>query len=82
MNLIYVVFVFLVNVFKRQVAEGWTSLSVQMSGMFFFVFLNLVIISEYIAHIMQETQDRPLYNVLDDRSSTVRLVDPDRRNVA
>lgn len=82
MNLLYAAYVVLVNIFKRQVAEGWTSLSLQMSGMFFFVFLNLMIISEYIAHIMQEAQDRPLYNVLDDRTSTVRLVDPDRRNVA
>ena len=82
MNLIYVLYVLLVNVFKRQVAEGWTTLSLQMSCMFFFVFLNLVIISEYIAHMMQESQERPLYHVLDERCSTVQFADPGRKNVA
>jgi glycosyltransferase involved in cell wall biosynthesis len=81
-NLLYVGYVLLVNLFKNQVAEGWTTLSLQMSCMFFFVFLNLVIISEYIAHIMQESQDRPLYHVLEERSSTVRFAEPERKNVA
>jgi glycosyltransferase involved in cell wall biosynthesis len=81
LNLVYVVYIVLVNIFKGRVAEGWTTLSLQMSSMFFFVFLNLVIISEYIAHIMQESQDRPLYNVLDEQCGTGQLIDPERRNV-
>jgi glycosyltransferase involved in cell wall biosynthesis len=82
LNLAYVVYILLVNLVKRQVAEGWTTLSLQISAMFFFVFLNLAIISEYVAHLMQEALDRPLYHVLDERASTVRVTDPERRNVA
>jgi hypothetical protein len=82
LNLAYVVYILLVNLIKRQVAEGWTTLSLQISAMFFFVFLNLAIISEYVAHIMRESLDRPLYHVLDERASTVQVTDPERRNVA
>ncbi|WP_406696640.1 glycosyltransferase [Singulisphaera sp. Ch08] len=82
MNLIYVLYILLVNVVKRQVAEGWTTLSLQISFMFFFAFLNLMIISEYVARMMQETQERPLYHVLDERCSTVKFPDPARRNVS
>lgn len=82
MNLLYVGYVLLVNLFKRQVAEGWTTLSLQISLMFLFLCLNIMIVSEYIAHIMQESQDRPLYHVLEERCSTVPLAEPERRNVA
>lgn len=81
LNLVYVLYIILVNVVKRQVAEGWTTLSLQISFMFLCVFLNLMIISEYIARMMQETQDRPLYHVLDERSSTVKYPDSIRTNV-
>jgi glycosyltransferase involved in cell wall biosynthesis len=81
LNLGYVLYVILVNLVKRQVAEGWTTLSLQISVMFLFVFLNLLIISEYIARLIQESQDRPSYQVLDERASPMRVHDPERRNV-
>lgn len=81
LNFLYVLYVVAINLVKQQVAPGWTTLSLQMSGMFFFVFLNLIIISEYVAHIMQEAQDRPLYQILDEQVSTVKAAE-DRRNVA
>ncbi len=82
LNLLYVLYVVVVNLVKREVAEGWTTLSLQIAVMFFFVFLNLTILAEYIAHIAQESQDRPLYHIREDRSSAVRISDPERRNVA
>ena len=81
LNLAYVLYVVAVNLVKRQVAEGWTTLSLQISVMFLFVFVNFIIVSEYIARIIQESQDRPTYHVLDERSSSVRIHDPERRNV-
>jgi dolichol-phosphate mannosyltransferase len=80
-NLLYVGYILLVNLSKNRVAEGWTTLSLQMSCMFFFVFLNLVIISEYIVHMMHESQDRPLYHVLEERCSIVPFAEPERKNV-
>jgi dolichol-phosphate mannosyltransferase len=82
LNLAYVGYIIGVNLVKRRVAEGWTTLSLQQSVMFFFLFMTLVILSEYIVRILQESQDRPLYHVLDDRTSTARDVDAERRNVA
>lgn len=83
LNFLYVLYVVGINLITRQVAPGWTTMSLQMSGMFFFVFLNLIIISEYVAHIMQESQDRPLYQVLDEKVSTVTVkAAEERRNVA
>jgi polyisoprenyl-phosphate glycosyltransferase len=81
LNLGYVLYVIVVNLVKRQVAEGWTTLSLQISVMFLFVFLNFMIISEYIARLIQESQDRPSYHVLDERASSMRLHEPERRNV-
>ncbi|CAN5894564.1 glycosyltransferase family 2 protein [soil metagenome] len=82
LNLLYVLYVVGVNLVKREVAEGWTTLSLQIAVMFFFVFLNLTILAEYIAQIARDTQDRPLYHIRDDRSSAVKISDPERRNVA
>ena len=82
LNLLYVLYVLGVNLLKREVAEGWTTLSLQLAVMFFFVFLNMTILAEYVARMAQESQDRPLYHVREDRSSAVRVVDPERRNVA
>jgi glycosyltransferase involved in cell wall biosynthesis len=81
LNLAYVLYILLVNLLKRRVAEGWTTLSLQISCMFLFVFLNFIIISEYLARISHESRDDPQYQVLDERSSAVRIHDPERRNV-
>jgi polyisoprenyl-phosphate glycosyltransferase len=82
LNLLYVGYIAAVNLIKQRVAEGWTTLSLQHSAMFFFLFCNMTILSEYIARILQESQDQPLYHVLDDRTSSVRDDKAERRNVA
>lgn len=70
-NLLYVFYVLGIYLFKRQVAPGWATLSLQISALFFFVFLILVLLSEYVVQILEESQDNPLYHVEDDRTSTV-----------
>jgi hypothetical protein len=50
-NLSYSVYVVLVAVFKRDVAPGWTSSSLQQSGMFFLLSLVLLVLAEYIMHM-------------------------------
>ena len=41
----------------------------------------LTVLSEYIGHILVQSESRPLYFVLEERNSPVRLAAEDRRNV-
>jgi len=81
LNLAYMLYVFFVNLFKRNVAEGWTTLSLQNAGMFFLLFLILAVVTEYVGRILSETRDRPLYYIAEEASSAVLLPDQERRNV-
>jgi len=80
-NLIYTGFIVYSFIFGDYIAEGWTTLSLQSSVMFFFVFLILTVLSEYIGVIFVESEHRPLYYVLEERNSPALIVDPDRKNV-
>ena len=80
-NMLYAGYIVLVYLLRERVAEGWTTLSMQNAVMFFFVFLILTVTSEYIGHILAETIDRPLYYVLEERTSSVSIADETRRNV-
>lgn len=80
LNLCYVMYVLAIYFFKKEVAPGWATLSLQSSAMFFFVFLILVSLSEYVVQILAESQDNPLYHVESDRTSTV-TAGTGRRNV-
>jgi len=71
LNLVYAVYVVIIALIKPDVAEGWVSLSLQNSGMFFLISLILTIISEYLYGIMERTQNRPLYNIASESSSVV-----------
>ncbi|MBA2259934.1 MAG: glycosyltransferase family 2 protein [Acidobacteria bacterium] len=79
LNGLYTVYIISIYFFKDQVAEGWTTLSLQSAAMFFFVFCILAVLSEYIGHILAESEQRPLYHVLEERTSSVHT--PERRNV-
>ena len=80
-NGLYTLYVIAVYVFKPDVAEGWTTLSLQNAAMFFFVFLILTVMSEYVGHILVQSEARPLYHVVEERTSPVSLADEARRNV-
>lgn len=81
MNLIYVVYIASVVVFKPHVAEGWTTHSLQLAIMFAFLFGILAVLCEYVGRLLTETRDRPLYFVAEERTSSVMIRDEDRRNV-
>lgn len=66
-----------------QVAEGWTTLSLEMSVMFFFVFLMLSIIAEYIGQMREDMRDAPPYHIMDELISNVLIADEEKkRNIA
>lgn len=79
--LLYGVYILVVNLVKANVMEGWTTLSLQVSGLFFFVFLMLALIGEYMARVLDESMERPLYHLRDEKSSAVMISDATRRNV-
>lgn len=81
LNLAYIGYVFLVNVFKHAVAEGWTTLSLQNAGMFFLLFLILAVVTEYVGRILNETREWPLYYIAEEANSSVLIASQDRRNV-
>lgn len=81
LNLLYMVYVVTVYLVKRGVQAGWTTTSLQLSGMFFLLFVILAVLAEYVGRVLEETRDRPLYHVLEERNSNVMVADADRRNV-
>lgn len=75
LNLLYAVYVVTIFLIKPTVAAGWTTLSLQVSGMFFFVCLILAVLSEYVGTILGEVRSRPLYFVAQESNSSVLLED-------
>jgi hypothetical protein len=81
LNLLYVVYVLGVKLFKPHVAEGWTTLSLQNSLLFFFVFLCLILQAEYLGRILDETTEKPLYHFLDETGPSSIVGELSQRNV-
>ncbi len=81
LSFLYSFYVLGIFFFKRDVAPGWTTLSLQVSGLFFLAFVVLALLGEYIARLLAESSDRPLYYVREEKSSSVPLAEPGRRNV-
>ena len=81
LNLLYLFYVLAVSLVKRHIAEGWITTSITQSSMFLMLFLMLSILSEYIARILDETKEQPLYFVEYETTSTVSSFDRNRLNV-
>jgi glycosyltransferase involved in cell wall biosynthesis len=81
LNLLYAVYVVVVFLIRPTVAEGWTTLSLQLSGMFFFVCLILAVLSEYVGTILGEVRSRPLYFIAEESTSSVLLEDTVRSSI-
>ena len=81
LNVVCMAWVVAANVWKDRVVEGWTTLSLQIAVMFFFLFTTLIVIAEYLAHAFEEVKDRPLYHVAEERSSSTALSDARKRNI-
>ncbi len=80
-NLLYILYIVMIYLFKEDVMEGWTTLSMQNAGQFFFITLILTALSEYVGRIMNRLRDRPLYFVMGEYDSRRLLIGEDERNV-
>jgi polyisoprenyl-phosphate glycosyltransferase len=81
LNALYAVYVVILNVVRPGgIAEGWTTTSLQLSAMFFVLFMVMVILAEYIGRILIETRG-DTYFIVDEQSSQVSLADENRTNV-
>src|SRR5699024_7839350 len=82
LNVIYAVYVVLINISRIDVEKGWTTLSLQSSIMFFILFMILAVLCEYIGKILVESRNESPYHIMQELSSTISLADETRRNVA
>jgi glycosyltransferase involved in cell wall biosynthesis len=81
LSAVHVVYVLAARVLSPEVAEGWTTQQVFASIMFGFLFVILATLCEYMGRLLGEVKDRPLYFVLEEKTSAVPLADEQRRNV-
>lgn len=71
MNVAYSLYVLAIALSKPDVAEGWTTLSLQQSGMFFLFSLALFVLTEYLIHLIYESREGPPYFVVNEMTSAV-----------
>jgi glycosyltransferase involved in cell wall biosynthesis len=81
LSILYAGYIVIINVVLDTVAPGWTTLSFQVAGLFFLVFLILALVATYMERILEETSDRPLYHAGNEQVSSVMLADGERLNV-
>jgi hypothetical protein len=70
-NIGYLFYILVVTLVKKKLAEGWLTTSISQTIMFLMLFLIMSILSEYIARILDETKEQPLYFVEYETQSTV-----------
>ena len=62
-NLIYSIYVVLIFLLQQNVAEGWTTLSLQLSSQFFLLSLAIGLLAEYMVHILRHSTKRPRFYI-------------------
>jgi len=80
-NLLYLVYILIVTLVKSRIAEGWLTLSLTSTTMFFFLFVILTVMAGYVARILDESKEQPLYFVESETNSSVSSTGQQRLNV-
>jgi polyisoprenyl-phosphate glycosyltransferase len=70
-NILYSIYVVVIAIIKDDIAPGWVTMSLQLSGMFFLISLVLLIFGEYIINIKSVVDQGPLYFVSKEYTSKV-----------
>lgn len=71
LNILYSVYVLAITFSMPGVAKGWTTLSLQQSGMFFLISLVLFVLTEYLIQTIAIANQGPAYFVAAERTSAV-----------
>jgi hypothetical protein len=69
LNVLYTVYVVAVYLLKADVTPGWTTLSLQQSGMFFLLSLMILVLGEYILHMASLSNEGPRWHIAREFSS-------------
>ncbi len=70
LSLLYAVLVVIIAIFKEDIANGWVSLSLQISGLFFLTCIVLALLSEYLLQVLEATKGGPQYYIVSQSQST------------
>jgi glycosyltransferase involved in cell wall biosynthesis len=71
LNLLYSVYVLVIAIASGRVQPGWTTLSLQQSGMFFLLSIVVFVLSEYLAHALRWSLEGPPYFIASELTSTI-----------
>ena len=71
LNVLYSIYVLAISFSKPDVAKGWTTLSLQQSGMFFLLSLVLFVLTEYLIQTIHLSTQGPAYFVVRESTSAV-----------
>ena len=70
LSLMFVVYVFIVTLVKKQIIEGWITTSLVTGGLFFLLFAILTVLSEYVGRILTELKEEPVYYIAKEFNSS------------
>jgi hypothetical protein len=70
-NFFYSFYVIAIALLKEDVAPGWVTLSLQLSGMFLLISLVLWILGEYILQLASLSNEGPKYHVAQEFTSAI-----------
>ena len=79
-NILYSFYVIAISLFGDNVTAGWTTTSLQLSGMFLLISLVLLVLSEYILNMAAASNEGPSYHVATEFTSA-ELARTQRLNV-
>ncbi len=80
-NFAYLGYVLVMRFLLPGVQPGWAAMSFQNAVMFGLLFFVASVVCEYLARVLEEVKDRPLYFIEDERQSSLMLRDSEVRNV-
>jgi hypothetical protein len=80
MSILYSIYIVLIWMFKKNIAPGWVSLSMQQSLMFFLISVVLLVLSEYVLEISRKAHSGPSYYIAAEYTSA-KLLRKQRLNI-
>lgn len=77
---LFALYSLVIQIFKHDVVEGWTSTTLLISLLFMILFVILAFISEYLVRLLEEQGNKASYSVVFEKNSLV-MINQDRINV-